>query len=206
MKIAVIGKGNVGGALAPHMRKAGHEVTYGIRNPADPKYKDGDGVPLATVADAARADDAILLAVHWDAVDAVLAECGPIDGKIVIDCTNALDFANGLAWLIPPQTSAAEIIAGKTKARVVKAFNQVGADAMARLGGYAARPLQFAASDDADAKAEVLALMRDIGFDARDAGPLSFARDLESMARLWIGQAFGGMPGETAWAFVAPKG
>ena len=205
MKVAVIGKGNVGTALAPRIRNAaGHSAVYGVRDPSDPKYDNGDGVPLATVADAAREADAILLAVHWGAVDSVLAECGPIGGKTLIDCINALDFANQLAWLIPPDISGAEIIAGKTDARVVKAFNQVGADAMARAGDYAARPLQFAAGDDDAAKKQVLALMADIGFDARDAGPLSAARDLESMARLWIAQAFAGMDGETAWALMTP--
>ena len=205
MKVAIIGKGNVGTALAPRIHNAaGHSAVYGVRDPSDPKYDNGDGVRLATVADAAREADALILAVHWDAVDAVLAECGPIGGKILVDCTNALDFANQLAWLIPHDTSGAEIVAGKTDARVVKAFNQVGADAMARAGDYAVRPLQFAAADNEDAKKAVLGLMADIGFDARDAGPLSAARDLESMARLWIAQAFSGMPGETAWALIAP--
>src|SRR4051812_18384451 len=190
MKVAVIGKGNVGKALAPRIHNAArHSAVYGVRDPSDPKYGDSDGVPLATVADAAREADALLLAVHWGAVDSVLAECGPIGGRILVDCTNALDFANQLAWLIPHDISAAEIIAGKTDARVVKAFNQVGADAMGHAGDFPARPLQFAASDDAQAKQEVLELMRDIGFDARDAGALSAARDLESMARLWIAQA-----------------
>ncbi|HEX5184653.1 MAG TPA: NAD(P)-binding domain-containing protein [Allosphingosinicella sp.] len=205
MKVAVIGKGNVGKALAPRIHKAaGHSAIYGVRDPSDPKYDDGDGVPLATVADAARGADALIFAVHWGAVDSVLAECGPIGGKILIDCTNPLDFANGLAWQIPDGTSGAEIIAGKSDARVVKAFNQVGADAMAQAGDYGMRPLQFAAGDDGEAKAKVLGLMSDIGFDARDAGPLGFARDLESMARLWIGQAFAGMDGATAWALMTP--
>jgi predicted dinucleotide-binding enzyme len=205
MKVAVIGKGNVGKALAPRIHKAaGHSAVYGVRDPSDPKYKDGDDVPLATVAEAATDADALLLAVHWGAVDGVLAECGSIGGKILIDCTNALDFANQLAWLIPADTSAGAIIAGKTDARVVKAFNQVGADAMARADSYAMRPLQFAASDDDAAKKDVLTLMSDIGFDARDAGPLSSARDLESMARLWIAQAFSGMNGDTAWTLITP--
>src|SRR3569623_899757 len=110
MKVAVIGKGNVGKALAPRIHNApGHSAVYGVRDPSDPKYGDGEGVPLATVDDAAREADALILAVHWGAVDAVLVECGPVGGKILIDCTNALDFAYQLAWLIPADTSAAEI-------------------------------------------------------------------------------------------------
>jgi 8-hydroxy-5-deazaflavin:NADPH oxidoreductase len=85
---------------------------------------------------------------------------------------------------------------------VVKAFNQVGAAAMAEAPKRSPKLLQFVASDDANAKAKVLKLAEDAGFDARDAGPLEYARELEGMARLWIAQAFQGMPGETGWVLV----
>jgi len=202
MRIAVIGKGNVGSALAPNFAAAGHDVVYGVRDPSDPKYASDDGVALRTVAEAVANAEAVLLAVHWDAVDAVFAEAGDLSGKILIDCTNAYDFQNNLRPLIPLDESAASIIAKKTNAVVVKAFNQVGAAAMAEAPKRSPKLLQFVASDDADAKAKVLKLAEDAGFDARDAGPLEYARELEGMARLWIAQAFQGMPGETGWVLV----
>lgn len=62
------------------------------------------------------------------------------------------------------------------------------------------KPLQFVASDDEEAKASVIKLAKDIGFDARDAGGIEYARELEGMARLWIAQAFGhDMPPTTTW-------
>ena len=66
------------------------------------------------------------------------------------------------------------------------------------------KPLQFVASDDEEAKASVIKLAKDIGFDARDAGGIEYARELEGMARLWIAQAFGhGMPPTTTWLLTS---
>jgi 8-hydroxy-5-deazaflavin:NADPH oxidoreductase len=202
VRIAVIGKGNVGTALAPNFAAAGHDVVYGVRNPADPKYAGDDSIPLKSVAAALADAEAILLAIHWGAVDGFLAAAGDLSGKILIDCTNAYDFQNNLAPLIPLDQSAAAIIAGKTDAAVVKAFNQVGAAVMADAPKRSPRPLQFVASDDADAKAKVLKLAKEAGFDARDGGGLAYARELEGMARLWIAQLFTGMPGDTGWVLV----
>lgn len=207
MRIAVIGKGRVGSAVAPAFARAGHEVAYGVRAPADPKYGSDDGIALRTMREAGEWADAILLAINWDGVDAALAELGPITGKILIDCINPYDFANNLAPLVSPDTSAARLIQDKTDAIVVKALNQVGSPVMADAADRAIRPLQFVASDDAAAKATVISLLGDIGFDARDAGSLDYARELEGMARLWIAQAFGhGMAPQTAWALVGRDG
>ncbi len=123
-----------------------------------------------------------------------------MDGKVLVDCINPYDFRNNLAPLVPADQSAAKIIAGKTAAKVVKAFNQVGAAVMADALNRKPKPLQFVASDHEEAKASVIKLAEDIGFDARDAGGIEYARELEGMARLWIAQAFGyGMPPMTAW-------
>lgn len=204
MRVAIIGKGNVGKALAPSIAAAGHDVAYGVRNPRDPKYAADDGIPLKTVAEAASGADIVILAINWHAVDSVLGECDDMEGKVLIDCINPYDFRNNLAPLIPVDQSAAKIIAGKTAAKVVKTFNQVGAAVMAHARERRARPLQFVASDDEDAKAVVIKLAKDIGFDARDAGSLDYARELEGMARLWIAQAFGhGMPPATGWLLAS---
>jgi predicted dinucleotide-binding enzyme len=203
MRVAIIGKGNVGGALAPNIAAAGYDAAYGVRDPQNSKYAGGDGIPLKTVRDAVANADIVILAVNWSAVDGVLAECGDMRGKVLVDCINPYDFRNNLAPLLPADQSAAKVIAGKTAAKVVKAFNQVGAGVMAAAGKRKMRPLQFVASDHADARAAVIKLAKDIGFDARDAGPLNYARELEGMARLWIAQAFGqGMPPTTGWVLT----
>lgn len=203
MRVAVIGKGHVGKALAPNIAAAGYSVVYGVRDPADPKYATDDDIALKTVREAVANAEIAILAIDWNAVDAVLKDCGDMAGKILVDCINPYDFRNNLAPLLPAGQSAATIIAGKTKARVVKTFNQVGATVMADAGKRKLRPLQFVASDDAAAKANIIALARAIGFDARDAGGLDYAHELEGMARLWIAQAFGhGMAPTTTWVLT----
>ena len=200
MRIAIVGKGNVGKALGPNIAAAGHDVVFGVRQPRDPKYASDDGIPLKTVNEAASGAELVILAINWAAVDSALAECGNLDRKVLIDCTNPYDFRNNLAPLVPADQSAAKLIASKTRAKVVKAFNQVGADVMANARRRKTRPLQFIASDHEDAKATVIKLASDIGFDARDAGGLDYARELEGMARLWIAQAFWrGMPASSGW-------
>lgn len=207
MKIAIVGKGRVGTALAPNIAAAGHGAAYAVRDPADPKYASGDGVALMEMRAAGAWADAIILAIGFDAIDAALAALGPITGKILIDPINPYDFMHQLAPLIAADQSAARILQGKTDAVVVKALNQVGAPVMADAPSRAIRPLQFVAGDDADAKAAVMRLLRDIGFDARDAGPLDWARELEGMARLWIAQAFGhGMTPTTGWVLTGDNG
>jgi predicted dinucleotide-binding enzyme len=200
MRVAIIGKGNVGKALGPGIKAAGHDVSFGVRDPKNPRYASDDGIPLKTVRQAASDADIVILAINWGAVDDALAACGDMKDKVLVDCVNPYDFRNNLAPLVPANLSAAKIIAGKTAAKVVKAFNQVGAVVMANAGERRAKPLQFVASDDEGAKAKVIELAKDIGFDARDAGGLDYARELEGMARLWIAQAFWhGMPSNSGW-------
>lgn len=69
--------------------------------------------------------------------------------------------------------------------------------------GYAVRPVQFVAGDDAQAKQVACALVEDLGFEALDAGPLSAARLLEPMAMVWIDQSLRfGMNPNRAWALL----
>ncbi len=208
MKVAVIGTGRVGTAIAPNIQQAGHQVVYGVRDPADPRHAAGPGdIARLSMRDAAAGADVIVLAIGWQAVDAVLAEMGPITGKILVDPINPYDFANNLAPLIAPDQSAAILIQGKTDAVVVKALNQVGSAVMADAPARRIKPLQFVAADNADAKAAVTTLLRDVGFDVRDAGGLEYARELEGMARLWIAQAFGhAMDPSTGWALIDGNG
>ena len=75
MHIAIIGAGNVGKALGQNWAKRGHDVTYGVRNPADAKYAplNSQRLKTASIADAARAAEAILLSTPWGATENALA-------------------------------------------------------------------------------------------------------------------------------------
>ncbi len=197
MRIGIIGAGNVGMALGRAWAAKGHDVTWGVR---DPSQREGSG--FATVADATQNTEIVLLAVMFHQVDDALAACGDLAGRILIDPTNPLAPADGgFELALGFDRSAAEHIAERTAARVVKSLNQVGAAVLGDTSHYLCPPLQFVASDHADAKVVVSGLVEELGFEVRDAGPLKAARLLEPMAMLWIDQAMRhGMEPDRAWS------
>jgi predicted dinucleotide-binding enzyme len=205
MKIAVIGKGMFGTALAPALAAAGHEVVYGVRDPAVVGSQ-GDGIARRTAKDAANWSEIIVAAVHWPSVAALLDEIGDLSGKILIDCTNPYAFTDDMKPLLDGSSSAAQEIAKRTRARVVKTLNHISAEVVASAKCYTVPPLQFVAGDDADAKQAVMGLLRDIGFEPRDAGGLELSGDLEGLARLYVLQWFQGMERSASWALVGPEG
>ncbi len=150
----------------------------------------GPNARAASVAEAVGASEIILLATPWPATRDAIQGAGELSGKILIDATNPLlPDLSGLE--LGTSTSAAEQIAGWARgARVVKAFNTVGANIMAnpRFDGRSA--LLFYCGDDAAAKNAVRGLASELGFDPQDAGPLKQARLLEPFAMLWISLAF----------------
>ena len=179
-KVAIIGKGNVGGALARGLKRSGHEV----------KAVGNDKVAIREVAGWA---EVVFLAVPFGTLNDVVENAGQaLVGKTVVDVTNALDANMNLA--VGFSTSGAEELQQKLpRSHVVKAFNTVFAQHM-DTGRLGERPLTaFVAGDDAGAKGTVVELARGIGFDPIDAGPLKNARVLESLAHLNIqlGYVFG---------------
>ena len=177
MKIAIIGKGNVGIALCGGL-SGKHEIKFGHRDPAE------------SVADAAKWGEVIVLAVPHENADDAIKEIKPFaDGKVVIDVTNAIDSEGDLG--ISCTTSTAEETQKKLpKAHVVKAFNTVFADnqSKGRVGNE--RLTAFISGDGLKAKQTVAQLTRDIGFDPVDVGPLKAARFLDAMGIMIINLAY----------------
>lgn len=216
MKIAIIGAGNVGGALGLGWARCGHAIRFGVANPSDPKHMAAADaanavspkktVSLETVTDAARDANAVVLAVPWDAIPDVMSRIGPhLNGKLVLDATNPLVFGpQGLQLAVGFSTSGGEEIAKQAPgAALFKTMNQVGFAVMPDTNGYPVAPTMFVAGDDEARKPQAMALVRDLGFDAVDAGPLSIARLLEPYAMLWIDQAVNrGAPANNAFAFM----
>lgn len=203
MNIAIIGAGNVGGALGRSWARAGHTIHYGVRDPQAAKTTEllaATGVNARAVApaEAARAAEVVALATPWNATEDALRGAGDLAGKVLIDCTNPLKFTPGvgLELALGFSDSGGEHVARwAAGARVVKAFNTYGWEnfADARYPNAAnLRPVMFLASDDAAAKATVTALANDIGFEAFDAGGLRAARELEPLALIWIRRAMSG--------------
>jgi NADPH-dependent F420 reductase len=198
MKIAVIGAGNVGGTLGKRWAKAGHEVAFGARDPAEARLaglvrESGPGARAVSVAEAAGQAAVVLLSVPWEKAREALAAAGDLRGRILIDATNPLVMTpEGLrrGLVIGHTTSAAEQVAGWAEgARVVKAFNTTGWQNMADPA-YGSQGLSMLlCGDDAEAKKVVSELARHLGFEPVDVGPLRSARYLEAVAMLWIEMA-----------------
>ena len=207
MLIAIIGTGNVGGALAKAWSRAGHRVVLGVRDVADPKVAALARETKADVkrpAEAATSAEVVTLALPWQAAEDAVKALGGLKDKIVIDCMNPLAMQDGKLGLDRGFTSSgAETLAGWIpRARIVKTLNQVGADLMADNAGLPHRPVMFMAGNDAAAKATVAGLLTDIGFEPLDAGDLAKARLLEPYGMVWINQAL--MQGKGRdWAFAA---
>jgi predicted dinucleotide-binding enzyme len=165
-KIAIIGKGNVGSALKRGLERAG----YAVRSTGKEEVKE-----------TATWGEVVIIGVPFTAIDAVVQQLGnAIEKKVVVDVTNALNTEMQLA--LGFSTSGGEELQKKVpNARVVKAFNTVFAQHM-DTGRVLDQQLRlFAASDDQQPRSIVLDMGRALGFDAVDAGPLSNARQLESL-------------------------
>lgn len=192
MRIAIIGAGNVGGAVGLAWLNAGHDVRWGVRDAASGRYPELPAERLADPAAAVDGADAILLATPWPAAEAAVRGLGDLGGRILIDATNPLRMgADGLELAFGHKTSAGELVAGwAAGARVYKALNQTGAENLGAARRYARSPAMFVAGDEAEGKAVVMRLVGDLGFEAIDGGPLRNARLLEPYAMVWIDQAF----------------
>jgi len=194
MRIAIIGTGAVGAALAHGFWRAGHEIVLGARDPESDKIRAlQDEIPATALAPrlAVVGADVVILALPWMAAEAAVADLGDLDGVTVIDCMNPLGMVKGrLGLVVGFDTSGGERVAAwLPKAHVVKTLNQVGAEIMADAASLPARPVMFMASDHAEAKARTAMLLADLGFDALDAGDLAKSRLLEPLAMVWINQA-----------------
>lgn len=198
MNIAIIGTGNIGSGLARTIAKTRHGVVVSDRaGGADLAAKlksEGLLVQAADIKTAVAQAEIVILAVPYGAV-AGLAGIADFTGKVVVDATNPVteDFS-GLQ--LGYTTSAAEEIAKALPgSRVIKAFNTVFAQIYAEGLTLSGKPVQtFVAGDDTAAKAAVIAVATDAGFDARDAGPLKNARYIEPLGYLNI--QFGYMLGQ----------
>lgn len=183
MIIAIVGTGNVGRALGTGFAAADHDIVFGSRNPDATDARDlvggaSDRVTVATPAEAVASGEVVVLAVPGSAVVSVASELADaLDGKGVIDPTNTLD---------PGEASLAEQVAGAAPgARVVKAFNTIGAEGMRDPTFPDGAASMFVCGEE-DAKSTALDLTVDLGFYPIDAGDLSAATYLENLGRFWI--------------------
>jgi predicted dinucleotide-binding enzyme len=175
--------------------RGGHQVIFGSRDPGSARVQGlakegGPNARAATVREAFAESQVVVLATPWGGTQAAPESAGDLEDRIVVDCTNPL--TGELRGLTVGHTiSGGELVAGwAAGARVVKAFNSVGAGTMADPAYGEAAASLFMCGDDAEAKAAVSQLAVELGFDVVDAGPLTAARYLEPLAMLWIHLAY----------------
>ena len=152
-----------------------------------------------TPAEAAVDADALLLAVHWSR-SRRRAEAGrALSGKVIVTCSLPMN-AEDTKLVVAHTSSGAEALARKVrKARVVSAFSTVPSEVLFDVFGAKRRtrrrPSLLYCGNDRDAKDVAATLIRDVGFDPVDAGPLKIARYLEPFALAMAQVAYEGDDG-----------
>lgn len=188
MKIAIIGSGNVGGALAQQWVKAKHTVLIGAKFPLSEK-----NVQLATkigedrfssIKLAVAQADAVLIATPPTAIFDVIDQMGDVSGKVLIDATNAV------RQKPEPYDTVYHALVAKTNAHVVKCFNTTGFENMLNPVYQGEKIDLFMAGDSSEAKQIAQQLASDAGFGTCwDFGKADKVVLLEQFALSWINLA-----------------
>lgn len=204
MRIAILGTGTVGRALAGRLAGLGHDVAMGTRDAGATAARTGEGsvagwlaehpgVRLAGFAEAAAHGELVVNASPGEASLTVLELAGAdrLAGKALLDVSNPLDFSAGFppSLFVSNTDSLAERIQRAfPAARVVKSLNTVNAAVMVDPAAVAGGDHSvFVAGDDAGAKAAVRGLLAEFGWrDVVDLGDLTAARGLEMFLPLWL--------------------
>lgn len=187
MKIAIIGTGNVGGALATQWSKVGHQIYLGVRDPDNFKGKELLGnanTSVHTIREAVKFSEVILVASPPQFAETLSQSFGNVSGKIIIDATNSV---RTKPENYPTAYHAFEAL---TKAEVVKCFNSTGYENMKNPNYGDMRLDMFMAGNSEKAKAITVQLSRDLGFEnCYDFGRGDKVELLEKFALSWINLA-----------------
>jgi 8-hydroxy-5-deazaflavin:NADPH oxidoreductase len=180
MTTAIIGVGNLGGAVARHLVNGGEEVVLAAKDESRAQALADDLGPLAraaAVGEAIDAADTVVLAVWLDPLKSVLAEHAQrLDGKVVVDPTNPIGFENGqMIRTLPEGQSSSSVVAGLLPdgAHYVKAFGSLGAVQLVDIANREPRVVLFYATDDDAAETAVKRLIQTAGFEPLDVGGLA---------------------------------
>ena len=209
MRVGILGSGLMGGKLGILFARAGHEVVFTYARSKEKLNRlaldAGRNARAGTPAEAAREADALLLAVHWSRMHDVLKQAGDVSGKVIVSCSLPMNADNTELVIAHTSSGAEELAKIIPKAWVVSAFHTVPSGVL--FGVYearhkAGRPSLVYCGDDNSAKAIAAELIRDVGFDPVDTGPLRTPRYSEPFALL-VGQlAYEGEGGpELAYRF-----
>lgn len=207
MKLAFIGIGNVGFALADKLQKKGHEIVIAHDNVesdsvtrAQQKNAHFTALPVQEAVDVA---DTVFLATPFRANESILQPL-TFHGKPLVDCTNPV--GPGISHGLESKISGAEKVqewAGD--ARVVKAYTIYGFENLenADFPNYNVRPVMLIAGDAPASKEQIRQLNTELGFETLDTGKLSQSLHLEHMTLLWVKMVrAGGHTPHFTWAYL----
>lgn len=199
MKIAILGTGMVGVTIGTKLVELGHEVRMGSRTATNEKaaawVKTAGAKASAGTFEAAAAFGEVVFncTSGSGAVEAlVMAGEKNLEGKVIIDVSNPLDFSKGMppTLFVSNTDSLAEVIQRRfPKAQVVKALNTMSCSVMVNPRLLPDTHTTFLSGNDAGAKATVKALLSQFGWkpeEVLDLGELSTARGTESLLPLWL--------------------
>ena len=195
MKIAIIGSGDVGQALAKGFMANGHSVMIGTRDTSKKELKwtkkHKSKLKVGSFAEAADYGEVAVLAVAWHSTENVLSIIRPeLSGKIVIDVTNPLKFNDDEApeLAVGHDISAGEMVQQSlTDSHVVKTLNIINFENMVKPSYKHGTPVMFMCGNNDSAKARVRDFLMELGWiDIHDIGTIEKSRLLEPLALLWI--------------------
>lgn len=192
MKIGIIGAGDVGQTLAKLWIQAGHSVILSSRHPeilSNVIQELGSSAKAATVAQAAIEGEILLLAINYWTVDEAITQMTPyVEGKIVIDATNPLRYAEGggTERVIGDREIAGLVMASKLpNARIVKAFTTLWTGYLQQHAQRSHPKIAMVFAGDAVDKPVVATLIEDAGFEPVDLGTLADSRPLDPPSAIW---------------------
>ena len=195
MKIGILGTGVVGQSLGLGFTGRGHDVMIGSRDPGGGKLGDwlqkaGGRGSAGTFAEAAAFGELAVVATLWSGTENALRMAGAenLEGKVVIDVTNPLDFSAGAPRLALGfgDSGGEQVQRWLPGAKVVKAFNIITAGEMVDPDFPCGPPTMFICGNDEGAKHTVSGICTDFGWEVVDTGGIDGARLLEPLAMLWI--------------------
>jgi 8-hydroxy-5-deazaflavin:NADPH oxidoreductase len=209
MKIAFIGIGKVGSALAVNLSNGGHEVMVGARDPYSANVRSAleraPSLQVMPVQDGVALAKVVFLVTPFDANADALRHAGNLTGKILIDCTNPI--GPGMTHALKSEISGGEYVQNMVPAaKVVKAFTICGYENFidSHYPGYGdLKPAMLIAGNDTNAKKTVSELCRELGWEPVDTGNISMSLHLEHMAMLWVNMArIQGHGADLTWAVL----
>jgi 8-hydroxy-5-deazaflavin:NADPH oxidoreductase len=194
LRIGIIGTGRIGGALATHWTKAGHEVLMSSRHPDELRplaTSLGARARVGTPREAAAFGEVVLVSVPYAAIPEIGRDnAAQLKGKVVLDTSNPSEGRDGAMAIAAQKKGAgvatAEFLPGT---RVVRAFNCIAAASLANNANR--RPERIAipiGGDDAQALTIAERLVRDAGFDPVVVGTLAQTRQFDLGQPLASGQ------------------